>query len=57
MEQLENGNFVPDFKHRYLVEDIPFGLLVIRGIGCIAGVATPNMDKVLLYTAENEIRP
>ncbi len=46
MEKTDNGKFVPNFKYRYLMEDIPFGLVVMRGVASIAGVATPNMDKV-----------
>ena len=40
---------VPDFSHRYLSEDIPFGLAVSRGIGELAGVATSMIDKVILW--------
>ena len=46
MKETEDGKFVPDFKFRYLWEDIPFGMAVIRGIGTVAGVPTPNIDKV-----------
>jgi len=46
----EDGSGVlPDFKHRYLTEDIPFGLAVLRGIGEAAGVATPMIDAVLTW--------
>ena len=41
------GGFAPDFQARYLAEDIPFGLLVTRGIAAVAGVATPVIDSVL----------
>src|SRR3990172_8093876 len=41
------GGFVPDFEARYLAEDVPFGLLVTRGIALLAGVATPVIDSVL----------
>ena len=44
--------FVPDFAHRYLTEDVPYGLVVIRGIAEIVQVDTPTIDKVLLWAQE-----
>jgi len=44
--------YLPDFKHRYMTEDIPFGLAVLRGIGEAAGVATPHIDAVLTWAQE-----
>lgn len=49
VKETGHGKFVPDFHHRYLTEDIPYGLSVIRGIADIAGVKTPYIDKVLLW--------
>lgn len=49
VKETGHGKFVPDFHHRYLTEDIPYGLSVIRGIADIAGVKTPSIDKVLLW--------
>ena len=48
----EDGKFVPDFAYRYMTEDVPYGLVVIRGIAVIAGVKTPNIDKVLTWCQE-----
>ena len=48
----EDGKFVPDFTHRYMTEDVPYGLVVIRGIAEIVGVKTPNIDKVLTWCQE-----
>ena len=48
----EDGRYVPDFTHRYLTEDVPYGLVVIRGIAEIVGVQTPNIDKVLTWCQE-----
>lgn len=50
--QNEDGKWVPDLTHRYLTEDIPYGLVVIRGIAEIVGVATPNMDKIITWAQE-----
>ena len=48
----EDGKFVPDFTYRYMTEDIPYGLAVIRGIAEIVEVKTPNIDKVLTWCQE-----
>ena len=48
----EDGKFVPDFTHRYMTENVPYGLVVIRGIAEIVGVRTPNIDKVLTWCQE-----
>jgi hypothetical protein len=36
-----------DFKARYLAEDVPFGLVVLRGLAELADVPTPNLDLVI----------
>lgn len=46
------GGLVPDFKTRYLSEDVPFGLVVTRGIAELAGMATPVIDEVILWAQE-----
>ena len=48
----EDGKFMPDFTHRYMTEDVPYGLVVIRGVAEIVGVQTPNIDKVLKWCQE-----
>lgn len=50
MIRRDNGEYVPDFTHRFLSEDVPFGLVVIRGIAELAGVPTPQMDRVLCWS-------
>ncbi|NEO44454.1 MAG: hypothetical protein F6K55_10070 [Moorea sp. SIO4A3] len=55
MLQMPNGTYLPNFNHRYLTEDIPFGLVVIRGIAAIAGVKTPYIDLVLSW-CQNKLR-
>jgi hypothetical protein len=41
--------FIPDFQARYLSEDVPYNLLVTRGIAELAGVSTPVIDRVLCW--------
>ena len=48
MKKTEDG-YIPDFKARYLSEDVPYNLLVTRGIAELAGVFTPVIDKVLSW--------
>lgn len=48
MKQVKNG-YIPDFESRYFLEDIPFGLLIIKSIAEILHVKTPNIDKILLW--------
>jgi hypothetical protein len=49
----ENGSgFIPDFRSRYLTEDVPYGLVVTKGIAELAGVNTPVIDRVILWAQE-----
>ncbi|XP_050400663.1 opine dehydrogenase [Patella vulgata] len=50
MKETPDGKFLPDFTYRYMTEDVPFGLVVLKGISEIAGVATPVTDKVLAWS-------
>lgn len=49
MKEVDNGQFVPDFNYRYMAEDVPFGLVVMKGIGELAEVATPVMDEIITW--------
>lgn len=51
MKKVEDG-YVPDFSYRYTSEDVPFGVVVMKGIAEIAGVKTPVMDKVIAWAQE-----
>ncbi len=42
-------NFFADVKYRYLSEDLPEGLVVVRGVAELCGVETPNMDVVIEF--------
>jgi hypothetical protein len=41
--------FVVDYTARYLSEDVPYGLVVIRGIAELVDVRTPTIDKVIVW--------
>lgn len=49
MKEAGNGKWVPDFKYRYLAEDVPYGLVVTKGLALLAGVPTPETDRVLAW--------
>ena len=40
---------MPDFSHRYITEDVPYGLVVTRGVAELAGVPTPTIDRVVAW--------
>jgi hypothetical protein len=50
--QKTDGGYIPDFQARYLSEDVPYNLLVTRGIAELAGIAVPVIDKVLSWAQE-----
>jgi hypothetical protein len=41
------NTYAVDFSSRYLAEDVPYGLVVGRGLAELAGVATPVIDEVI----------
>jgi hypothetical protein len=41
------NSFVIDYQDRYLAEDVPFGLVVLKGIAELAGVSMPTLDQVI----------
>jgi hypothetical protein len=52
MIRTDDGRYVPDFNHRFLTEDVPYGLVVVRSIAEIAGMPTPHIDAVLTWCQE-----
>ena len=46
------AKYLPNFGYRYFTEDLPMGLIVTRGIAELAGVKTPHMDDVILWSQE-----
>lgn len=51
VKRLADGRYVPDFQSRYLVEDVPAGLLVTCALARLAGVPTPEIDRVITATS------
>ena len=46
-----NAGYQVDVATRYLTEDVPFGLLVTKGIALVVGVETPMIDEVITNTS------
>ncbi len=46
-----NRRYRVDVHARYLTEDLPFGLVVTKGIASVLGVATPTIDEVITRTS------
>lgn len=46
---VEPNTFVIDYQTRYLAEDVPYGLVVLRGIAQLVGVDTPTIDDVITW--------
>jgi len=46
------AGLVPDFQARYLSEDVPYGLVVTRGIAELADLPTPNITQVIVWSQE-----
>jgi hypothetical protein len=49
---VSDGRFAVDFQARYLSEDVPCGLVVVRGIAELSGVPTPTIDTVIRWAQE-----
>jgi opine dehydrogenase len=45
----EGDGFAPDLGSRFLTEDVPHGLVVIRAVADLAGVAMPTVDRVIRW--------
>lgn len=52
MREVAPGLYEPKFDYRYLTEDVPYGLAVVKSIAEIADVETPAIDAVILWTQE-----
>lgn len=48
----EKDKFKPDFNCRYLTEDIPCGVAVVKGIADIVGVETPTCDQIIEWAQD-----
>lgn len=52
VQEVAAGEYVPDFRSRYLTEDVPFGLAVSRAIAELSEVKTPRIDEVIAWAGD-----
>jgi hypothetical protein len=52
MVEVAAGRFMPNFHYRYLSEDVPFGLAIVRAIAELADTEAPAVDAVLRWTQQ-----
>lgn len=52
MLKIEENQYVLDKKVRFLTEDIPFGLLMFKGLAEILEIKTPSIDEVITWAQE-----
>ena len=45
----DGATYVPNYKYRYLSEDIPRGLCVVKGIALLLNISTPSLDKIIAW--------
>lgn len=50
---LTSQGYMPNFKSRYFTEDIPYGLIILKGIAEIVGCDTPTIDLILEWAQKN----
>jgi opine dehydrogenase len=48
MLSIDNG-YVPDLNNRYFVEDIPYGILIIKSLGILLHLKTPTIDSLIFW--------
>jgi len=43
------GGVILNLKCRFFTEDIPYGLCILKDMGRLLGVPTPNVDKMIAF--------
>lgn len=43
------GGYIPDKNSRYFIEDIQFGLCIIKAFALLCNVSTPTVDKIIKW--------
>ena len=44
------GGFIPDLTSRYFIEDLEFGLCILKGFAELCDVDTPKLDEVITWS-------
>lgn len=46
------GGVIPNLQSRFFIEDIPFGLCILRNLADLVGVEVPYMNKFIIWHQE-----
>lgn len=46
------GKYLPNFSYRYIREDVPYGMIVVRQIADFVGVKTPIIDEIIMWAQD-----
>lgn len=49
--EVEDG-FTIDVEHRFFLEDVPFGLVVLRDLADLVGIQVPHISEILIWCQE-----
>eukprot|EP01008_Symbiontida_sp_HLA12_P000206 NODE_1203_length_642_cov_222.319846_g1194_i0.p1 GENE.NODE_1203_length_642_cov_222.319846_g1194_i0~~NODE_1203_length_642_cov_222.319846_g1194_i0.p1 ORF type:complete len:188 (+),score=36.79 NODE_1203_length_642_cov_222.319846_g1194_i0:78-566(+) len=49
----QGGGWVPDFKYRYLTEDIPLGQCILKGYADLCGIKVPTIDMLIEWSQKH----
>ena len=44
------GGYIPDLSSRYFIEDIEFGLCIIKSFAELCKIETPKLDEVIIWS-------
>lgn len=51
VKKIEGNIYKPDYQNRYLIEDVPYGLVITKAIALMSSVDTPMIDEVVENTS------
>lgn len=43
------GGVIPNVEHRFFIEDIPFGLCILRDLADLLGIDVPHINKFIIW--------
>ena len=52
MTQCDQEGHKTNLNSRYLTEDVPYGLMIYKGLAELVGVKVPVMDSVIIWSQE-----
>lgn len=52
MIKSDSGGYIPDWNNRYFIEDISYGMMLIKFICQERGIETPHIDQIITWFQE-----